>query len=44
MKWNFHVDESDKGRYDIILGRDLLTALVLNLKFSDHVIKVDDER
>ena len=23
--WNCHVYESDKGRYDIILGRDILT-------------------
>ena len=29
--WNCHVDESAKGRYDMILGRYLLTALVLNL-------------
>ena len=26
----------------MILGRDLLTGLVLNLKLSDHVIKADD--
>ena len=29
---NCHVDDSDKVRYDMILGRDLLTALGLNLK------------
>ena len=23
--WNCHVNESDKGRYDKILGRDILT-------------------
>ena len=28
--------------YDMILGRHILTALGLNLKFSDHVIKADD--
>ena len=33
-----HVDDSAKGRYDMILGRDLLTELVLNLKLSDNVI------
>ena len=25
VTWKFHVDDSDKGRYDIILGRYLLT-------------------
>ena len=23
MTWEFHMDESTKGRYDIILGQDL---------------------
>ena len=41
MTWNFHVDESTKVRYDIIVGRDILTALVLNLKLSDHINEVD---
>ena len=27
MTWKFHVDDSAKGRYDMILGRDLLTEL-----------------
>ena len=30
--------ESTKGRYNIILGRYLLTALVLDLKFSGSII------
>ena len=30
-----------KGRYDMILGRDLLTELGLNLKLYEHVIKGD---
>ena len=25
VKWDCYVDESSKGRYDMILGRDLLT-------------------
>ena len=41
-KCNFHADDSAKGRYDMILGRDLLTELGLNLKFSEHVIEADD--
>ena len=32
------MDESTNGIYDMILGRDLLTALVLDLKFSKNVI------
>ena len=39
MMWNFHVDNSATGRYDMILGRYLLTALVLNLKFSWSLIE-----
>ena len=42
VTWNFHVDDSAKGRYDIIFGRDILTALGFNLKFSDHIIEADD--
>ena len=34
VEWNFHVNDSTKVRYDIILGRYILTALVLNLKLS----------
>ena len=28
----FHVDDSARGRYDMILGRDISTKLGLNLK------------
>ena len=42
VTWNCHVDDSAKGRYNIILRRYLLTELVLNLKFSEHVIEADD--
>ena len=38
MTWKFHLDESTKGRYYMILGRNVPTALGLDLKFSDHVI------
>ena len=37
--WNFHVNESSKGRYDMILGRYILIELVLNLKLSEQSIK-----
>ena len=36
------MDESAKVRYDIILGRDLLKDLGLNLNLSYHVIEADD--
>ena len=39
VTWSFHVDDSAKGKCYMILGTDLLTALGLNLKFSDHVIE-----
>ena len=38
VTWKCHVDKSTNGRYNMILGRDLLTALRLDLKFSDDVI------
>ena len=37
-----HGDDSYKGSYDMILGRDLLKELELNLKFSDNVNEADD--
>ena len=37
------MDEYAKDRYDMILGRYLLIELVLNIKFSEHFIKVDNE-
>ena len=27
VAWGFHVNDSAKGRYDMILGREILTAL-----------------
>ena len=42
VTWNWHVNDSDKVRYDMILGRDSLSGLLLNLKLSDHVIEADD--
>ena len=41
VMWGFHVDDSSKGIYGMILSRDILTALGLNIKFSNHVIKSD---
>ena len=41
MTWKYHVDESAKGGYDMILGRDILTEFGLDIKFSEHVIESD---
>ena len=38
MTWKYHVDESSNGRYEMILGRGLLTSLGMDLKFSDNFI------
>ena len=38
VTWKCHVDESTTGRYNMILGRDLLTTLGLDLKFYENVI------
>ena len=42
MMWDCRLDYFTKGRYDMILGRYILTALCLNIKFSDHVIEADE--
>ena len=41
VTWNHHVDDSTNGIYDMILGRDIWTDLVLSLGLSKHVIEVD---
>ena len=33
-----HIDEPTNGRYNMILGRDLITALGMDLKFSENVM------
>ena len=38
MTWVFNVYVSTEGQYDIVLGRELLTALGLYLKSSEKVI------
>ena len=38
VMWKYHVDKYTNGRYDMILGRDILTALGLDIKLSENVI------
>ena len=38
VTWKCHVDKFTTGRYGMILGRDLLTALGLDLNWSENVI------
>jgi transposase InsO family protein len=41
IKWKFHIDNSIqtvKSRYDVIIGRDLLEQLPLDIKFSDKTL------
>ena len=42
VTWNCHIDDSAKGMHNIILGQDLLSALGLNLKLSEHIIEAND--
>ena len=41
VTFNCHMNDFARGRYYMILGRDILTALGLNLKFSDNLIESD---
>ena len=38
VTWKFHMEKSTNSIYYMILGRDLLTTLGMDLKFSDNVI------
>ena len=43
IEWRVHVDESDEpSRYDMILGRDLMETLGIDLCFSQNLIKWDN--
>jgi len=39
-EWNMHVTKS-LGPYDVIIGRDILKFLKIDLRFSDEIIKWD---
>ena len=39
--WKCYVDDSARGSYEMILDRDILTKLVLNLNIPEHVIEAD---
>ena len=38
VKWDFHVTKT-LGAYDMIIGRDLMEFLGINIRFSDRVIE-----
>ena len=38
LSWKCPVDNKINRSYDMILGRDLITALGLDLKFSENII------
>ena len=42
VKWKVHVDASNQLPYDMILGRDLLHELGLNLNFNEKCIQWDE--
>ena len=42
LTWKCDVDNSARGRYNMFLGRDLLTELLLNPKKSEHLIEAGD--
>ena len=42
LTWKCHIDDSTNSRYDTILGRHLITLLVLDIEFSENFI-IDGE-
>ena len=38
VSWKFHLDNQNNSRYDMILVRYLIHALVLDIKFSENII------
>ena len=38
VTWKFPMDDSSNSSHDMILGRDLLTSLVIDIKFSQNTI------
>ena len=42
VTWEYHMGGLDKGILNMVLGRYLLTELLLNIKIYKHVIKSGD--
>ena len=38
ISWKCYVDNSTNGRLDMIQGRDLLTALVMDIKYYENIV------
>ena len=41
LTWEFHVDESQTTHYDMLIGRDLLNKVGIDLLFSQRLISWD---
>ena len=39
VTWKYHVDDSTAGRYDMIISRDLLNKIGIDLKCSKNTIE-----
>ena len=42
IEWNVHLAKSLLGSYDMIIGRDILTELEIDIKFSDQTVVWDE--
>ena len=42
VEWDFHVAK-DMGAYDMIIGRDMLQDLGIDIRFSDNTIVWDGQ-
>ena len=40
IEWNLHVAKA-LGKYDMIIGRDILQFLKIDLRFSDNIVEWD---
>jgi len=40
IEWNLHVTKA-LGKYDMIIGRDILQFLKIDLRFSDNIVEWD---
>ena len=41
VMWKCHIDKFPKAKFYIILGRYIITVLLIYIKVSEHIIKGD---